>query len=401
MASSSVRRGVPYRDEIAPITSGVTNPSVPGYQSLIDANPYTNAEYNPSPWKNFLNALGIRTQGDAWKENMAVQANEYNAAIMQKKYDEEYNLPVNQVARLRAAGLNPDINGGDGIESGSAAPLGEDPSTPMQSTGDEGYIMSFVNGVMSAFSSALGLVNGVQGVVRNRIQNSILTLQAETNFSDAARNYAIQLLPNTPDALFDENGDMVSDWRANALGSAQIFSKNLPKKMQKKFLNEIEQFWNTAPTTKEAYESWSGRVNARKDYFTGSQEFYSEVDEVLREISFPLAKMAEKIYSAEQRSELSGAAADTAESNLRAEIATNVDGLQAAETQNAQNRAAEGLSEIQETLRDTMNQIMKNLEHSSAEGGMKGTLSQFMLIMMCMQQMQMLPSVSDVTGVFK
>lgn len=379
-----------------PVSSG--SPSANGLYAL---NPYRNQSYVKSPWQNFLTSLGFRTQADAWQENMNVQAAEYDAAIAQKLYDQEYNDPQSQVARMRAAGLNPDIDGGSSIDPGQAVSMGEDPSTPMQSTGDEAQIMQFANGVLSAFSTALGLVNGVQGVVRNRIQNSILSLQGETSFSDAARNYAIQLLPNTPDSLFDDDGNMVSDWRSNALGSAKIFAKNFPRKMQSKFLSEIEHFWNTAPTTKEAFKAWSDRVTSRREYGINSQYLYSEVNDLLLDVTKPYAEMMEKIYSKKQDAEFAGYAADDAEAQKREEFALNVDGTLAAETENAQNRASKGMANIQDQIRFTMNQIMHNLEKSSREGGIKGTMSQFMLIMMTMQQMQMLPSAGSVIGMFK
>ena len=149
-----------------------TSPSVGGkYQTLIDANPYRNIEYTKTPWQNFLTSLGFRTQADAWKENMQVQANEYDAAIMQKQYDEHYNDPQSQVQRMRAAGLNPDIDGGSSIDSGSAAPPGEDPSTPMQTTADDAsQLLSFGQSVMSAVTSAIGMASGIQGLQRNRLQ---------------------------------------------------------------------------------------------------------------------------------------------------------------------------------------------------------------------------------------
>ena len=63
----------------------------------------------------------LSSEADAWQENMSVQAAEYDAAIVQKAYDEQYNQPSEQVARMNAAGLNPDISGGENINPGEAA----------------------------------------------------------------------------------------------------------------------------------------------------------------------------------------------------------------------------------------------------------------------------------------
>lgn len=109
----------------------------PQYQSLLDQNPYRNLTYRKSPWQNLLTNLGFRTEADAWQENMSVQAAEYDASIAQKAYDEQYNTASAQAERMRAAGINPDIDGGSSISPGEAASPAQDPSTPMQTTGDD------------------------------------------------------------------------------------------------------------------------------------------------------------------------------------------------------------------------------------------------------------------------
>lgn len=190
----SFANGVPGGSRV--VTSGVSNPSVGGrYQDLIDANPYSGAEYTESPWQGLLSMFGIRTGADAWKENMAVQANEYNAAILQKQYDEEYNDPRNQVARLRAAGVNPDLDGGASVSPGEAASLPQDPSTPMQSEGAEDRFREFANFAVSAFSSALGMIETIQGIQGRKLQNTLMSIQGENDFNSFARSMSGMFLP--------------------------------------------------------------------------------------------------------------------------------------------------------------------------------------------------------------
>lgn len=370
-------------------------------KTLYDANPYRNQTYNKSPWQNFLTSLGFRTEADAWQENMAVQAAEYDAAIAQKMYDQNYNDPTNQVARMRAAGLNPDLDGGSSISSGDPGSPAEDPSTPMQSTGDDAQIMNFANGVLGAFSTALGLVQSVQGVARNHIQNDLLSVQTESSASDYARNLATQLIPTTPDDLFDDDGQMVGDWKMNAVQGAKMFVRNFPKRMQKKMLNEIEHFWNTAPTSRQAFEEWTNKVKSEKAYAFESQYFYDEVKDVLKDIWKPIAEMQENIYSARQNADFEGASADLEENMNRATYAHELDPSTAADAQNRINSANGAQADIQKSLRTAMSRIMKNLEHRASEGGFTGTMSQFMLVLLAMQQMQMLPSLNTFVGMFK
>ena len=169
------------------------------YDDLKSSNPYRNQEYKESGWQKFLSSLGFRTQADAWKENMSVQAAEYDAALAQKQFDTEYNSPSEQAARMRAAGLNPDLDPSS-IDSGSAAPMGEDPSTPMQSTGDEETLGRVANGIMSAFTSALGIVTTFQGIHRNHLENLLLGFNSSKAISDFAKDNWQSMLPESAES---------------------------------------------------------------------------------------------------------------------------------------------------------------------------------------------------------
>lgn len=386
------------------ISSGVVAPKVGSkYQGLIDSNPYRNAEYTVSPWNQFLSWLGFRTQADAWRENMAVQANEYDAQILQKQYDESYNDPLAQVERMRAAGLNPDLDGGSSIDSGSAQNLGEDPSTPMQSVGDDQQIMQFANGVLGAFSSALGIAQSVQGVVRNRLQNNLLSLEGEQNSKNLAEQLAISLLPSTPEDLFDSDGNAVGDWKRNALESAKLYVGRMPRKMQDRMISSIEQFWSTAPTSREAYEEWSKRVSARKDYFLNSNTFYDEADSVLNVISRGLSDMTEKIYKARQNADLSGADAQDAVNRNTETYANSLDSSLQASAENSQNRLNKANSDMQGIMRSTLRDMISNLDKASNEKGIKGGLASIAKTLLAMMELYIssngMPSVSRSSGI--
>lgn len=367
-----------------PISSG--SPSGAG---LLSVNPYRGQNYVKSPWQNFLTSLGFRTQSDAWQENMSVQAAEYDAAIAQKLYDQEYNLPINQVARMRAAGINPDLDGGSGIDSGSAQPLGEDPSTPMQSTGDDFQLANFANSVLSVFSTSLGIVQSMQGVVRGRIQNSLLATENETKFKDFAQSMSLNFLPDKPDSVVDEYG-VESSWRDQALGRAKIFArKNLPKKMQDKFLAEVTAFWNGAPATNEAYTTWRNGLEERFQYGV-KRGAYGDltIDDVLYGMTKPFSDylLREMKGNAEYK-------AEKAEND--AAYQKELDPHLAAEAQNSSNSSAKATNDINATLRGTMSEILSFLKDASSGRGVGAGLAKIAMALLSAQSLQMLPSLSS------
>lgn len=348
-------------------------------------NPYASAQsssdelgshgmYRTSPWEQFLRSLGLRTGQDSWNENMQIQANEFQSALEQKQYDEQYNLPVNEVARMRAAGINPDLNGGDAISPGDAQPLGEDPSTPMHSGTDVGIISDFANGVLGAVSSAVGIVGSIQGITSTRLTNSLKAIENESAFSEFARGLFPYFLPESPEPEVSEDGSARS-WQDLALGRAQIFAGKLPKSLQDKFISQVQGFWNSAPGSSEAYKEWRDRVSSRRDYFNDSSYFYDEQDSVMRIIADGLQDANERIYKLHQQAQESGESAVIEQNNLA-----------------RSNAAMVGI------LRSSLEGMIRKLDDASKQSGIKGGLASVAMALLSAFQLyvssQGLPSIS-------
>lgn len=354
------------------------------YQQLIDANPYRNVDYTMSPWQKLLSKLGFRTGADAWKENMTVQANEYDASILQKAYNENYESPTSQVQRMRAAGLNPDIDGGSSISSGEASPMPEDPSTPMMSQGEESVVMSVANGVMSSLSTALGLVQSGQGIFRNRLQNSILGIEEEQNFNNLAGGMSLMMLPESvhPDGIQNY------DWKQAAIANAEKYARaHLPKNMQDKFIAYQERYFNSAPGEGETMEAFKDRISSTKGMYLEENTFWSELSEVMNPIYNDLGDMAEKIYRQRQKADLKeaesieiGSQASIAGSQTEIAYQNELDGKLMAEAQNAQNKAEAEHESTMAVLNENVNRIVQHLKEASKDGGIKGGFASFALM---------------------
>lgn len=363
---------------------------------LRAANPYRNQEYKESGWQKFLSALGFRTQADAWKENMSVQAAEYDAALAQKEFDTAYNDPQSQVARMRAAGLNPDLDPSM-IDSGQSAPMGEDPSTPMQSTGDEETLMGIANTLLSSFTSAIGIFDTFQGMHKRRLENKLLGLQYDkedlgiTDFlGNFSKKYAIELLPESSEDVVYEDGSADS-WQNIAFQKANIFSKNLPKKYRSAFMSNVQNFWNSAPTTAEAYKLWRERISQHKGYEVDKRTNYNFADEDLAIIADELARL----YSRLEKQNLSTAVAKSETEEKSAEYEGQVvDNLNPKTSANAVNSSNESISEsakFQKEVNNSMNRIIRELKAN------KDPFSKLLLVYIVGNQMNLLPKTPSVS----
>lgn len=133
-----------------------------------ESNPYASYDYRHSGWQKFLESLGFRTNYDKFKESMAINAAEYDAQLAEKAHNEEYDSPLEQNARLREAGINPDLAGE--TSSGSASPMEPDPNGPIEPGSDFDSFMNVGSLVMDGISMAFGLMQSGIGAMSS-LQN--------------------------------------------------------------------------------------------------------------------------------------------------------------------------------------------------------------------------------------
>lgn len=368
------------------ITSGVNAPNTadPRLKRLYDANPYRNAGYTVSPWNQFLSWLGFRTSADAWRENMAIQASEYDSQVAQMDFQNDYNSPAAQSERMSLAGINTNLDGGRSIDSGNSQGMPEDTSLPMVSQGDDAQIGQVVNGCLSAFSTALGLVGSIQGINRNHLSNVMQGIQNETAFADFAKGLSVVFLPESPDPAGMVNG---FDWKSQAIHNAERFAGRLPKKMRQKFVDFQSQYWDSAYGQSKSYEDFLNRVNSRRGYFLGSQTNYDEFDDILKEITAPLAKAAEKIYSSSQKREIAENEAAEAGAHTEEEYQNTLDGSLMGEAQNSENKVTKETNDSIGILRESLNEIIHNLDKASKKDGIGGSLASIALALIAGLQM--------------
>lgn len=131
------------------------------YQDLYDANPYRKLEYNQSGWQRFLSNLGFRTSYDDFVEQAKINAAEYDAGIASMQMQNDYNSPAAEAQRMRAAGLNPDLQGIQDVAE-SAQPTEDPNGMPAQDSGQQAQqawsaFQSFGQLVVSSMTAGMSL----------------------------------------------------------------------------------------------------------------------------------------------------------------------------------------------------------------------------------------------------
>lgn len=351
-------------DEVAKVNNVFTSSAShkKQYQSLADNNPYANPVYKESGWQKFLSSLGFRTDKDRYLEGMNLQAQEYDNALLQKEYNEQYDSALAQSQREREAGLNPNLTGN--VDAGSSSEMAEDGNPPQPSESDLGQVSEFASNVLNAvqmayglFSSGISVAGAMQDLKGKGIANRIASIEENNKLFDFAEDAVIRVLPSVKDL---EGEGEVSNYY-NALKSA--YGGQMSKKQFKKFMHYAQQFQNNINVDDKYFEKLSKRAKNRKDYFgtVANTEAYSEVDTVMYAISEELSNLATRVFKAE--------------STYKAEYAEGLDARAIANAESANAgldialKSNEKLmSDFKVQLRSSFKNIMDKLDALSAEG---------------------------------
>lgn len=168
---------------------------------------------------------------------------DYGKQLENWMIQQAYNTPANQVARLRAAGLNPNLIYGNG-----SAATGNASSGPYH---EVGILKSHSN----AFAKALDLQNIVLQVQNLKAQNKAMNMQADNLQSQAEYREAQTKYTNAILDFYDKHGYFP--------GQA-----NVPTNLASEFVSH--------PTTQRALEPVADALGSVAGYLTSDKVPYEE-----------------------------------------------------------------------------------------------------------------------------
>ena len=218
--------------------------------------------------RNYQGRLLKRQQ--AWSEKMAAQQNQWN--IEQWQRENEYNAPVNQMARFEAAGINPynAVTSGQ-IGSGTASPLQSvtpnNVAAPSFAEAFRNPMSDFYSGISSSLDNALKVlsvdkgkedVRGAKGLAdknvaegikaQNDLVNEPSRVAAQANlyqsqFHEFAYNSQYYALKSQgiPDIVANELAQMRSETQIMQLNAEALGYDNITKSVLAKYADESER----------------------------------------------------------------------------------------------------------------------------------------------------------------
>lgn len=354
-----------------PRSSGVDVSSLPdSYSELVKANPYLNYNYTPGFWDSIGNAFGFRTREDKFREEMELAAREYDQQLLSMHREEEYNSPLQQAARQREAGINPDLNG---VESSMASEFNEPEISPVPPEGGEG--LQFVGNLMSAVTTALGIAQGVTDLRGSIIDNDLKDASFVSQLFGFGRDAFLNSI--TPESLrkvgssVDENGNPVLEVSQVGIDPSFFHSRSSQKRFFRAMNRAAESVKGQAEAyglAKQAGENRQGyaRIHGSKYYSTSDDEL-DEVFGIIGDVSYDILEKGLRLESRGQ--DVKSFELESEGRNVAADLANGLPELQSESDAEALKYSKENVkvqNEINESMRDVVHKL-----HEKAEDGNK------------------------------
>lgn len=193
-------------------------------------NPYNNIDPNKSLswWNRFTDSLGFTNHSGQLNQQYDLLSNQWESEYALALQDREYNSAQAQMERMREAGLNPDLNGGQNLTPGESALSNNEANAQLPERNDHSSEM--VN-TMSTLGRAVQFIFSVVGGAAE-IGNKIAQSSASIIDSDVAK----------VGDLFNSGKDTLVSHLITSLGMSGLSDEGLLDD----FLKGGSRFQNTA-----------------------------------------------------------------------------------------------------------------------------------------------------------
>lgn len=241
-----------------PRNEGKENPfSGTPYEDMWNNNPYADLYYDPSTWDK----IGLSNKAKDANSEYERLYNEYIAGIYDQQRIDEYNSPSAESARMREAGLNPDILGlkGSSTDAMAKPDSGMNPALNGQAPAQNAF--SVITSVLGFAISTLQQINAIKGL---SLDNSIKSMSNLSMLEDVARPHIVSEYARR------FSGSTVNDWTS----LQDLTAQNVPRSLRSRYKHAFTALLNSSQFTasRDAYEQLSADDKAMRTFVGGMIE---------------------------------------------------------------------------------------------------------------------------------
>ena len=228
------------------------------YSALEMGNPYAQSLRKKTWLDGLVSSLGLQSGYDKYELERKQNELNYQQSINQLMQTNAYNSPAEQAARMRDAGMNPDLVDGvsDNTQSSEAVPpLAMSDMSDVVSKSNE-PVQKLGQNVLQALQMAFGLaesINGIEGMKLSNDGKDISNLLSLFRGADEMEGKF------TSPLSIDDDG--------NPIWSVQVFPYNLENPFRNNRYNKQWEFWRSRvrsglPYRNKRYNDISGTAKS-------------------------------------------------------------------------------------------------------------------------------------------
>lgn len=355
-------------------------------------NPYRtlDPENDMSWFNNITDSLGLTKKRQSLSQEYDLMASEWDSQRALALEDREYNSESAQVARQRAAGLNPDLLG---VQAGSSDQAGSVPDSLKPEQGLSGSspqeFTSFISSIGDALFKGFSLVNGLTmmnlDVASKELDN--FNKMFDPSMSSIAGDYATALLGKANDsdkpfdALFKDSFSLVGPDFDRLFGGFK--SKRVERYARQRYNNYIngEEFRQRVydhfnKSSKSAADS--ARSYSEYKAITGNEDMFSVMSNVYDAIenSKYFKALGNLEYDKLFNYGLS-ARSQNAQNKYASDYYSNRSGSAAAHLDNVTTQNQTNAAELDGFFNQMLNDTMKSLDKSISDPKVSSTAKFF------------------------
>lgn len=266
--------------------------SNPMYDAYYKANPYVNQTYHKTLIDRLFGGI-FRTGYDKWRDEMAVNAAQYNAGIVDMQQQNQYNSEEQKAMRMRAAGENPDLLGtGDVADAANTNPDPQDAQIPEADSiaNAFGAVTNFIGGFGDLFSGAVAMMKTFQDI-------NIDKIRADNDVAGLAQDDLFRLIPNEGFAD-DKSFQEWFNYTGNVFDDNPNYFKDfgIPRQFQERYRKAFLDARTSLPTDLKYYQNATERAKLRNELgFIRGSRFYREGIDELDAVIQPLVKLQDDV----------------------------------------------------------------------------------------------------------
>lgn len=335
----------------------ISSPGDSIYDDLINDSPYNDVDY-----ADYGDNISRETQANQVNANIANK--QYRNNMLLAKYQEWYNSEGQKAARMRQAGLNPDLQGiGEASESVTPQEVEKESFVPGNSKLEKLQVAETLGGmIMSAVQGAFGLVQNIQGVELSSLELANKDLANFNEFNKIASQYLSEQpdFAPTPDGkVMRSAGEIVKNVYNVAKGTFTSRSA------RKQFKRGLDHAADTLAGVEAYYKTRGGAAAARNAFIRENSQFrsgeFGENDddamaamEIVNEALFRLNKQVMD--------------ADFQQEQYREDYYHHLDGKTAAEAANASNADVRDSRRANNQINSVYNYLVNGLYKEAKTG---------------------------------